>query len=86
MSEVTIRSDRYGWRTFRHIASPTHRKRDGTETTIKTWQGRCVVCDAPFEITTPNGVTSPVQSAAFGVTTCPRHRRKYSRRAPVAFT
>jgi hypothetical protein len=44
---------------------------DGTKTTVKAWQGTCVICGAPFEVTAPQNITG---SHSFAATTCPLHK------------
>jgi hypothetical protein len=71
---VTVTSNLHGERTFRRTRSLTYRRQDGTETGVKAWQGTCVICGGPFEVTTPQGVTTAEQSKSFQTTTCQAHR------------
>jgi hypothetical protein len=71
---VTLVSRLHGERIFRLVGSQPYKRADGIEVAIKIWQGSCVVCDSPFEVTTPQGVTRAEQSRSFEVTTCPAHR------------
>jgi hypothetical protein len=70
---VTIASRLHGKRVFQRVrCDEPYTRRDGTVTRIDVWQGACVVCGEPFEVRTSKATP---RSNAFGVTTCPAHRR-----------
>jgi hypothetical protein len=71
---VVVDSRRHGPRTFRRVGSYPYVRRDGSHSCIETWQASCVVCGAPYEVTTPAHLSSPPSSGAFQVVTCPLHR------------
>jgi len=71
---VKVTSPKHGERVFLLARTQPHRCRDGREMTLKVWQGRCVVCGAPFEVTTPP--QNVAGSKSFLLTTCQVHRGK----------
>jgi hypothetical protein len=73
---VTVASGRHGMRVFQLVGTRPYRRRDGTETILKVWEGRCVICGAPFEVATPENATG---SKSFEMTTCQVHRRARQR-------
>jgi hypothetical protein len=73
---ITITSPAHGVRTFQRIGFRPYVRKDGTETGLAIWQGTCVVCGEPFEVTTPAAAVRVEHSKAFGATRCPQHRRQ----------
>jgi hypothetical protein len=73
---VKVVSALHGERIFYLVRMSPYRRKDGTETAIKVWQGSCVVCGAPFEVATPQNATG---SKSFATTTCQAHRRQTKR-------
>jgi hypothetical protein len=71
---ITVTSPKHGRRVFLLARLQPYRRRDGTETTLKVWQGRCVVCGGPFEVATPS--QNVTWSNSFLLTTCQVHRGK----------
>jgi hypothetical protein len=77
---ITVNSRKHGERAFEYVRSvPYQRQKDRKEMSLFVWLGKCVVCGAPFETTTPRRNSRP---RAFGVTTCPEHRRPRTVRPP----
>ena len=53
-------------------------RKDGTPTKIKVWRAHCSKCDEPFDVTTPQSVTSIEQSHALKARQCDKHRAEYA--------
>ncbi|MBD5805336.1 hypothetical protein AZOA_47890 [Azoarcus sp. Aa7] len=52
-----------------------HLRKDGTATVLACWEGRCRVCGAPFEVTTPQpGAPGFERTKAFGRVHCDAHK------------
>ena len=70
---ITIKSRKHGERIFRRIGQRPYRRKDGADTTLAVWEGRCVVCGEPFELVTP--LRASKNSGSFGRVSCLAHRR-----------
>jgi hypothetical protein len=67
-------------RVFEHVGSRPHTRWDGTQVLVHLWQGTCVLCGRPYQVT---GAARPSRGS-LGVITCREHRGMIRRiRRPV---
>ena len=59
-------------RAWRETGTELYVRKDGSETVLRVWQSKCVVCGAPITCRTPMDHTS---SRAFGLCHCEKHKQ-----------
>lgn len=76
MLTICVASKRHGPRFWTRVRIAPHIRKDGAETSVAVWRGRCVVCGGEFEILTPANVTACADSGngSFALVTCHKHR------------
>lgn len=65
---MTIRSAMYGDRVWRQVGESDHETQDGRKIVLGVWETACLVCGAPFRISS-NG-----RRRSFLMATCEAHR------------
>lgn len=62
---------------FTRTGEAPYTRKDGTQTTLATWQGLCRQCGKPFEVTTPlPGTDGFTRTKAFGRVRCDAHKQQ----------
>lgn len=64
-------------RDFVVVGTRPHTLKDGRETILLEWVGRCRACSTPYIVTTTTNVAA---SGSFGTVHCPEHRKVVRRR------